>query len=644
MNYIDMKDQKYLQQTVEFLNKRYKAKFHLQPTGQYTSHCPVHSEGEASFRSYIKKGQVMFHCFGQCASDYDVYNIIMLKEGVDFRQAIKIFADFLEVEVSASSSKKKKALDNPNVSETVIPVVESVDAPPIPTYHEEFEYAANLYHGILMSGLDPESPNHGKYDDIFAYLTKRGFNIEMIKAFGVCTAPPFRDEDYYGRALTAAYIDDKSHNISPLVGAGLIELINDDNKPFLRKYVDYSYTSMARYYADTLRDRIIFPIKDVDSNTVAFLGRRKTPRNKKDRYRHNTGANKKLSLWGVDVAAANIRKYKTVIICEGIFDAVRLINASGGMGNSVVVATMGASFSPEQAGILEGLGVENYVFAYDADKAGFAGLRKAVSIVKGNVFKLVVWRNDPADYFEHGIEFLANTGGLQDDLYRIAEKNKNRPASWIESGRQYSMDILAGNVQFIIAPAAGAELYQAGEHMPVREEAINIEVKVDTENSAKYYYPKTAIRPLLQGGKTNPAGKGKADRELEAFLQSPITEGGDTFYIYADFIRKGVYKAIKDELRVHLYLWMLQQEGGYITLPDSVIAKRLGMDRVTFNRRKKSLESKGFLDDKKAGLSQPAKKRLGKNNPVNKYSVRCFPKTVKPLLLGCKQPATLSFK
>ena len=59
MNYIDMKDQKYLQQTVEFLNKRYKANFHLQPTGQYTSHCPVHSEGEASFRSYIKKGQVM---------------------------------------------------------------------------------------------------------------------------------------------------------------------------------------------------------------------------------------------------------------------------------------------------------------------------------------------------------------------------------------------------------------------------------------------------------------------------------------------------------------------------------------------------------------------------------------------------------
>ena len=145
-------------------------------------------------------------------------------------------------------------------------------------------------------------------------------------------------------------------------------------------------------------------------------------------------------------------------------------------------------------------------------------------------------------------------------------------------------------------------------------------------------------------GKTNPAGKEKADRELDVFLHDPTTEGEDTFYIYADFIRKGVYKAIKDELRVHLYLWMLQQKGGYITLPDSEVALRLGMDRVTFNRRKKSLEAKGFLDDKRAGAALSAKKRLGKRPLANKYSVRCFPKTVKPLLLGRNRPATYSFK
>ncbi len=641
MNHIEMKDPKYLQQTIEFLNKRYNAKLHLEPSGQYTSSCPVHSEVEASFRSYIKKGQVVFHCFGQCGSDYDVFNIIMLKESVDFRRAIKIFADFLGVEVSASASKKNRATQ-PQKSEGNIHVEPAVDKP-ILTYHEEMEYAANLYQGILLESLDSKSPNYGKYTDIFNYLFRRGFNLDLIKAFNVGVSPTFKEKED-GRALVTAFVDE-NRDIRPLILGGLAEMLVDENKPYLKKYAHGGIQSIARYYADTLRDRIVFPIKDVNSKVVAFLGRRRKPRNKKDRYKHNTNANKNLALWGVDVAASNIKKYKTVIICEGIFDAIRLINTSGGINNSVVVATMGTSLSTEQAAILEGLGVKNYVFAYDGDSAGYSGLRKAVNIVTGNIFKLVVWSKDPSDYFAHEIPFLANMKGMKDDLERITTKNRNRPASWIKTGRQYSLDIIAGNVQFIIAPASGEELYQAGENIPSQKEAIKVPVKTDNGKSARNYYSTTAIMPLLRGGKTNLAGKERIDRALETFLQAPTTvEGEDTFYIYADFIRKGVYQAVKDELRVFIYLWMLQQEGGYIRLPDSEIANRLSMDRITFNRKKKALEAKGFLEDKRAGVDQSAKKCLGKNSPVNKYSVRCFPKTIKSLLLGRKRPATSSFK
>jgi len=422
--------------------------------------------------------------------------------------------------------------------------------------------------------------------------------------------------------------------VSPLVGSGLIELINDDSKPFLRKYIDNSCKTIAKYYADTLRDRIIFPIKDVDSKTVAFVGHRMKPRKKGNRYRHNNSANKRQVLWGIDVAVPNIKKYKTVIICEGIFDAARLINACGGPQNSIVVATMGSSSSREQAAILEGLGVEHYIFAYDGDKAGYSGLRRAINIVKGNVFKLVVWRDDPSEYFAHGIPFLTNLQGLKMDL-RIALNNKNRPAAWIEAGRQYSMDILSGNTHFIIAPASGKELYQHGKVVPTQEKVVASDrVKAGkAKKTSIYYYLKTKAISLIKGGKTNQAGKAKRDEELENFLKNPVPEGEDTFHIYGDFIRKGIYKAVWDEIRVFLFLWMTQQETGFITLTDTDIAGRLGMDRSSFNKLKKSLDAKGFLNN------QEVKKSFGRERLYNKYSVKCFPKTVKPLLLVASQPA-----
>ena len=60
------------------------------------SFCPFHKDTKDSFRIYVNgKDEVRFHCFGECGKDWDIYDIIMLKDNCSFRQAQRKFAEYL---------------------------------------------------------------------------------------------------------------------------------------------------------------------------------------------------------------------------------------------------------------------------------------------------------------------------------------------------------------------------------------------------------------------------------------------------------------------------------------------------------------------------------------------------------------------
>ena len=72
----------------------------LKRTGEhrYGAFCPFHADTKDSFRLYVDGNDVVrFHCFGECKGDWDIYDVIMLREKCSFRQAQQIWAEYLGI-------------------------------------------------------------------------------------------------------------------------------------------------------------------------------------------------------------------------------------------------------------------------------------------------------------------------------------------------------------------------------------------------------------------------------------------------------------------------------------------------------------------------------------------------------------------
>ena len=94
LTYQDLKNRRYLEPTRNFAESVLNLKF----LNGDRSFCPFHNDTKDSFRIYVNgKDEVRFHCFGECGKDWDIYDIIMLKDNCNFRQAQMKFAKHLGI-------------------------------------------------------------------------------------------------------------------------------------------------------------------------------------------------------------------------------------------------------------------------------------------------------------------------------------------------------------------------------------------------------------------------------------------------------------------------------------------------------------------------------------------------------------------
>ena len=92
LTYRDLKNRRYLEPTRNFIESLLNIKFR---DGD-RAFCPFHNDTKDSFWIYVNgKEEVRFHCFGGCGGDWDIYDIIMLKDQCNFRQAQKKFSEYL---------------------------------------------------------------------------------------------------------------------------------------------------------------------------------------------------------------------------------------------------------------------------------------------------------------------------------------------------------------------------------------------------------------------------------------------------------------------------------------------------------------------------------------------------------------------
>ncbi len=307
--------------------------------------CPFHGEKTPSFTVYPESGS--FYCFG-CGVGGDIFTFTKLVENLDYIEAIKLLAEKSGVVIPESGyddsfSKLKDRIYDIN------------------------RETARFYHEYLMSG-------EGKW--ALDYLIGRGLSVNTIKHFGLGAAPDSWD-------ALLKHLKEKGYSFSDMISANVIG------------------KSQKGSYYDRFRKRVMFPIIDIRGKVIAFSGRAMPGEDKAGGKYVNTSDTpiykKSENLFGMNFAKNCCDE--RIILVEGNMDVVSLHQA----GFQNTVATLGTSFTPQQANIISRY-TKEIVLTLDADAAGQKAVKRAGEILKNtglNVRVVVVPDGkDPDEYIK----------------------------------------------------------------------------------------------------------------------------------------------------------------------------------------------------------------------------------------------------
>lgn len=292
----------------------------------FTGLCPYHNEKSPSFHVTPRLG--IFKCFG-CGESGDVFKFVMDQDGIGFTEAIRQLADRYGVFIPEEDTSEERG--------------------------EGYQLKEGIYHALKFAGVYfyrnlIENPDA---DKAMAYLEKRGYNLEVIKRFGLGYSPSGGDDLW--KAAKNAGIDEQY-----LIEADLV-------KP----------SNRGEGFYDTFRGRLMFPIFSPTNKVIGFAGR-VLGNEKTAKYINSAQTkvyNKSEVVYGVNFAKNEIRKNKEVILVEGYTDVITLNDH----GISNVVASSGTALTPGQMKILHRYG-DTIVMIYDSDNAGQNAMKRGINI------------------------------------------------------------------------------------------------------------------------------------------------------------------------------------------------------------------------------------------------------------------------
>ncbi len=313
----------------------------------YKALCPFHNEKTPSFM--VSPPRQAWHCFG-CGEGGDIFTFVEKIEGVEFIEALKILAEKAGVVLEYTDPKLRTEKDR---------------------MYEICEKAAQFF----TASLDNPSANI-----ISDYLHGRGFNDKTIGEWRLGYAPDSWDS-------LLLFLRKYGYRENEIEKAGL--------------------TIKGEKWHDRFRNRLMFPIFDVNGRVVAFSGRlmseiipSKTEREGSGKYINSPESvlfNKSKILYGLDRAKTEIRKANQAILVEGQMDM--LLSWQDGIKN--VIAASGTALTEDHLMILKRL-TENLILALDMDDAGFRATKRGIDLAQGNGFNISVLElgvgKDPADF------------------------------------------------------------------------------------------------------------------------------------------------------------------------------------------------------------------------------------------------------
>lgn len=347
----------------------------LQKAGvNYKALCPFHSEKTPSFM--VSPLRQSWHCFG-CGEGGDIFTFVEKIENVEFRDSLKILAEKAGIKLEYDNPKIRSEKDQ---------------------LYEICELATEFF----SQELNNKSP-------VWDYLRKRGLQDETTSEWRLGYAPDSWDS-------LLIFLSSKGYKESEIEKAGLI--IKVPASKF-----------QAQRYHDRFRNRLMFPIFDINGRVVAFSGRimsdiiiSRTEKTDSGKYINSPETplySKSRILYGLDRAKNEIRKADKVILAEGQIDVI--LPWQDGVKN--IVATSGTALTEEQLLILKRL-TSNLILVFDMDEAGFRATKKGIDLAQGSGFNISVVSlpdgKDPAEFVKENprvFSGLINSPDLIMDYY-----------------------------------------------------------------------------------------------------------------------------------------------------------------------------------------------------------------------------------
>jgi len=306
--------------------------------------CPFHGEKTPSFSVAPQKG--IYKCFG-CGVGGNVITFAKEFNKLSFPEALKMLADFAGIELSRQPHRpgeddRKRALIELHL------------------------WAHKLYRSTF-GGSDAER-----------YTKSRGIDERAVEAFELGYAPD--QTRYLETRLNERYRNEPQLLAKAIENLTVIGLTGRNDSDTYNRF----------------RDRLIFPIKDLRGQVIAFGGRLVREKENAGKYINSPETplfNKSNSVYRLGEAAQAIRKEGFVIVCEGYLDVLGLFEA--GLENAV--APLGTAFTGEQAKQIKRF-ADNVVFFLDNDNAGTEAVYKSLRIArKANLAIKVVHPLAPGD-------------------------------------------------------------------------------------------------------------------------------------------------------------------------------------------------------------------------------------------------------
>jgi len=287
----------------------------------YKGLCPFHGEKTPSF--IVSPSRQTYHCFG-CGAHGDAIRFLTEHHGMSFVEAVKDLAQetgLIVPEDETSTAERVQAAEKREQHLGLIDVLEK---------------AAEHYRKQLKS-----SPR------AVAYLKGRGLTGEIAARFGLGYAP----EGWRTLAGVFPRYDDPA-----LAESGMVIVQGlDEGK---------SEADQKRY--DRFRDRIMFPIRNVKGETIAFGGRVLDQGEPKYLNSPETPVFVKgRELYGLYECRSGLRAKGYALVTEGYMDVVALAQ----LGFPNAVATLGTACTADHVHKLLRF-TEQVVFSFDGDAAG----------------------------------------------------------------------------------------------------------------------------------------------------------------------------------------------------------------------------------------------------------------------------------